>query len=292
MQNNNFSKEILEEFENFLLNNLPQSKSFHPIFEDALQNMLQAGGKRFRPMLLLSVVNAINPLLLKNSYDVALAVELLHTYSLIHDDLPAMDDADLRRGYPTLHKSYDEVTAILVGDALNTHAFNIIANAKLSNDSKIELIKILSNDGGIDGMIIGQAIDCYFENTPINLTKLEFLHLHKTGKLIAASLKMGAIISNLNIDIQENLYQFGLDIGLLFQIQDDIIDETQSDEIAGKTTSNDESKNSFVNLLGLDGAIKSADTLAKKCEESLNSLDENLKNGLNSLLLEYIYRHK
>ena len=287
MQNN-----LLAQFEEYLNNNLPTSKSFHPIFEKALQDMLHAGGKRFRPMLLLSVVNSTNPLLLKNSLSIALAIELLHTYSLIHDDLPAMDNADLRRGHPTLHKSFDEVTAILVGDALNTHSFNLIANAPLSSDIKIELIKVLSSDGGIDGMIIGQAIDCYFENTLLELEKLEFLHIHKTAKLIAGSLKMGAIISGLNKKIQDDLYSFGIDIGLLFQIQDDIIDETMSEEEAGKTTSNDEAKNSFVNLLGLSGAIKSADKLALKCENSLKNFDIELQNGLNLILERYLYRHK
>ena len=287
MQNNN----LLELFENYLNKNSLISNTFHPIFEDALNVMLKAGGKRFRPMLLLSIVNEIEPLLFKNALPVALAIEYLHTYSLIHDDLPSMDNADLRRGNPTLHKTYDEVTAILVGDALNTHSFNLIADAPLSSDVKIELIKSLSSDGGVDGMIIGQAIDCYFENKKLELNQLEFLHIHKTAKLIASSLKMGAIIVNLDIKIQDELYSFGIDIGLLFQIQDDIIDETATEEEAGKTTSNDSEKNSFVNLLGLDGAIKSANNLAKKCENSLNSFDDNIKNGLNNLLAHYLYRH-
>jgi len=288
LQNNS----LLEEFENYLNENLPKSDTFHPVFEQALSEMLTAGGKRFRPMLLLAIVEALQPLLKKNTMPVALGVEFLHTYSLIHDDLPSMDNADLRRGYPTLHKTYDEVTAILVGDALNTHAFSLIANAPLSNDVKIELIKVLSSDGGIDGMIIGQAIDCYFENQKLELSELEFLHIHKTAKLIAGSLKMGAIIANLDLQTQEKLYQFGIDIGLLFQIQDDIIDETQSEQEAGKTTSNDGAKNSFVNLLGLDGAIKSANELATKCENDLNSFDETLKESLIPLLSKYLYRHQ
>jgi len=283
---------LLKKFEDYLLNNLPISNSFHPIFQKALQDMLKAGGKRFRPMLLLSVVNSVNPLLFKNGLPIALAIELLHTYSLIHDDLPAMDNADLRRGHPTLHKSFDEVTAILVGDALNTHSFNLIANAPLSADIKIELIHTLSSDGGIDGMIIGQAIDCYFENKKLELNQLEFLHIHKTAKLIASSLKMGAIISSLDTKIQDKLYNFGIDIGLLFQIQDDIIDETLSEAEAGKTTSNDQAKNSFVNLLGLKGAINSADNLALKCENSLKSFDKNLQIGLSDILIKYLYRHK
>ena len=283
---------LLTQFEEYLKNNLPQSKSIHPHFETALSDMLNAGGKRFRPMLLLSVVKSKNSLLVNSSMPVALGIEMLHTYSLVHDDLPAMDDADLRRGFETLHKKYDEVTAILVGDALNTQSFNCIANAPLSNDVKIECINILSGDGGIDGMIIGQAIDCFFENQKLKLDELKFLHIHKTAKLIAASLKMGAVIANYEKNTQDKLYNFGIDVGLLFQIQDDILDETQSSEEAGKTTQNDEAKNSFVNLLGLEGAYKAANDLAKTCEDTLNSLDENLKNHLNALLLKYIYRHK
>jgi farnesyl diphosphate synthase len=286
------SNNLLEQFENYLLDNLPQSKSFHPIFEKALQEMLSAGGKRFRPMLLLSIVNAEQSLLLNNAMSVALGLELLHTYSLIHDDLPAMDNADLRRGYPTLHKTYDEVTAILVGDALNTHSFNLIANAPLSAETRIELVKILSSDGGIDGMIIGQAIDCYFENYRLALKELEFLHIHKTAKLIAASLKMGAVISGLDLKTQDRLYKFGIDIGLLFQIQDDIIDETASEEEAGKTTNNDMNKNSFINLIGLDESIRSANILALKCEKTMNSFDKNINNNLQPLLSKYLYRHK
>lgn len=286
------SKELLENFENYLNKNLPSCKTFHPIFEDALQDMLQAGGKRFRPMLILSIVNAIEPLLLKNAMPVALAVEYLHTYSLVHDDLPSMDNADLRRGHPTLHKTYDEVTAILVGDALNTHAFNLLANAPLSSDVKIELIRVLSSDGGINGMIIGQAIDCYFENQKLELSQLKFLHIHKTAKLIAGSLKMGAIVANLSLETQDKLYDFGVDIGLLFQIQDDIIDETATEEEAGKTTSNDGAKNSFVNLLGLDGAIKSADELSAKCQTTLDNFDDSIKNSLTDLLSIYLNRHK
>jgi len=292
LDKNSQMKNLLNEFEDYLLNNLPVSKTFHPYFEDALGDMLKAGGKRFRPMLLLSVIKSNKSLLIKNSMPVALGLEMLHTYSLVHDDLPSMDNADLRRGFETLHKKYDEVTAILVGDALNTEAFNQIANAPLSNDVKIDLVKCLATNGGINGMIIGQAIDCYFENQKLELSQLEYLHIHKTAKLIAASLKMGAIISEYDLQTQEKLFNFGIDLGLLFQIQDDIIDETLSDEEAGKTTQNDQAKNSFVNLLGLNGAIKAADELAFKCEEVLNTLDDNLKISLEELLLKYINRHK
>lgn len=285
-------KDLLNKFEDYLLSNLPTIKSFHPHFEEAMGDMLKAGGKRFRPMLLLSVVNSKKPLLVDNSLKVALAVEFLHTYSLIHDDLPSMDDADLRRGFQTLHIKYDEVTAILVGDALNSEAFNLIANASLHNDVKIELIKLLGHNGGLNGMIIGQAIDCFFEKQKIELEKLEFLHINKTAKLIAASLKMGAIIASYSEQTQDELYDFGIDLGLLFQIQDDIIDELESSEVAGKTTQNDSFKNSFVNLLGLKEAMNSADKLADKCLQNLNNFDKNLQDSLLELLTNYINRHK
>ncbi len=285
-------KNLLDSFEEYLLNNLPVSKSFHPYFEEALAEMLKAGGKRFRPMLLLSVVKSNKSLLLSNAMSVALGLEFLHTYSLIHDDLPSMDNADLRRGFQTLHKKYDEVTAILVGDALNTEAFNLVVNASLHNDIKVELIKCLATNGGINGMIIGQAIDCFFENQKLELNQLEYLHIHKTARLIAASLKMGAIISEYDIATQNKLYDFGIDLGLLFQIQDDIIDETCTSSEAGKTTQNDGAKNSFVNLLGLEGARSSADELSLKCINTLNTFESNLKNSLEELLLKYINRHK
>ena len=282
----------MNNFENFLKQNLIESESFHPHYEKSLNEMLLAGGKRFRPQLLLSVVKAYEPMLIDNANYPALAIEILHTYSLIHDDLPAMDNAKLRRGYPTLHTTYDEVTAILAGDALNTYAFEILSKAPLSNDTKISLIRELSENGGVNGMVLGQSIDCHFENTLLNLEELKFLHIHKTAKLIATSLKMGAIVVDLDIEKQKKLYNFGIDLGLLFQIQDDIIDETQTTQEAGKDTQNDGDKNSFVNLLGLEEALKEATKLAKKIENDLNNFDENLKIELSKILNKYLYRHK
>ena len=276
--------------EEFIKQNLIKAKSFHPHFEKALNEMLLAGGKRFRPKLLLAVVKAYNPLLIDNAKYAAFAIELIHTYSLIHDDLPSMDNASLRRGHPTLHITYDEVTAILVGDALNTYAFEVLSKAPLHNDVKVELIKILSENAGPNGMVLGQAIDCYFENEKLNLDELKFLHLNKTGKLIAASLKMGAIIVNKN-DLAEKLYDFGLKLGLLFQIQDDLLDLLDESK-TGKSSGIDINKNTFVTLLGEKEAIEKADKVAKEIEKELNSFDENLKKELKTLLERYLYRHK
>jgi farnesyl diphosphate synthase len=282
----------MQRFETYLKENLPQVPSFHPIYEDALGVMLEAGGKRFRPMLLLNIVDAYEPMLYNSALPVALALEMFHTYSLIHDDLPVMDNADLRRGHMTLHKRYDEVTAILTGDALNSDAFYLIAKAPLREDVKIKLVELLARDGGSRGMVLGQAIDCYFENKPLDLEQIKILHTNKTAKLIAVSLQMGGVIVGLEKKEQEALYAFGIDLGLLFQIQDDIIDETQSEEEAGKTTSNDGDKNSFVNLLGLEKSIEEADALAKDLQRQFENFDEKLQDALGVTVRKYLFRHK
>ena len=281
----------MQRFEQYLSNNLPQVPSFHPVYEDALGVMLSAGGKRFRPMLLLSIVDAYEPMLYDGALPVALALEMFHTYSLIHDDLPAMDDADLRRGNETLHKRYDEVTAILAGDALNTDAFLKISQAPLREDIKIKLVTLLAQNGGGEGMVLGQAIDCYFENKPLDIEQIKVLHTNKTAKLIAASLQMGAVIVGLDTKVQKALYDFGIDLGLLFQIQDDIIDETQSAEEAGKTTGNDGDKNSFVNLLGLEKTVEEADALAKDLQRRFETFDMKLQTALQPLITKYLNRH-
>ena len=282
----------MQRFETYLTENLPQVPSFHPVYEAALGDMLVAGGKRFRPMLLLNIVDVYEPMLYNSALPVALALEMFHTYSLIHDDLPAMDNADLRRGHQTLHKRYDEVTAILAGDALNSDAFYLIAKAPLRADVKIKLVELLARDGGSRGMVLGQAIDCYFENTPLTIDQVKELHKNKTAKLIAVSLQMGAVIVGLEPSVQQALYNFGIDLGLLFQIQDDIIDETQSEEEAGKTTGNDGDKNSFVTLLGIEETIAQADTLAKDLQGRFEDFDGKLQSALSPLMDTYLYRHQ
>ena len=289
------TKKLLARFENYLQNNIPNVSSFDNRFNDILEYSLSAKAKRFRPMLLLSVIKAYcDKKTLKKSFDIALAIECLHTYSLIHDDLPCMDDASLRRGVKTLHTKYDETSAVLAGDGLNTQAFYLISKSKFSNKIKNLLTLHLSSDGGINGMVIGQYIDCAYENTTLPLERLEFLHINKTAKLIASSLKMGAIIAKRSKKEQKALYDFGIKIGLLFQMQDDIIDETFSQAQAGKTINADGAKNSFVNLLGLKQAIIKTNALAKKCEKAINkfgAFDKDLEKELKNLLSDYLYRH-
>ena len=282
----------MQAFEQYLQDNLPTVETFHPIYEQALREMLLAGGKRFRPMLLLRVVEAYAPLLLESAMAPALALEMFHTYSLIHDDLPAMDDSPLRRGKPTLHTTYDQATAILAGDALNTHAFLLLARSAFREDVKIKLVEILAYNGGTEGMVLGQAIDLYFENTPLNIEQVKQLHSRKTAMLIAASLQMGAVIVGMERAEQDALYAFGMGLGLLFQIQDDIIDETQSSDEAGKVTGNDSDKNSFINLLGLEASIAQADTLATELEAQFHGFDERLQAALKPLIQQYLYRHQ
>ena len=271
-------------FLEYLESNLPSVESFHPHFNEALAWVLKAGGKHFRAQLVIGTAKAINPSC--DPYAAALAVELLHTYSLIHDDLPAMDNANLRRGVPTLHVKYDEVTAILAGDALNIAAFGVLANSNLPPQIAIKCIQVLSKNGGLDGMIIGQAIDCYFENKKLSLDELEFLHLHKTGALIAASMQIGAIVAGASDEESNDIYKAGLKLGLAFQIHDDIIDATSSSDKAGKPTNNDSSKNSFTNLLGVDKAIEARDELEKQIINQIQNQD--VKELVSNLINKYL----
>jgi farnesyl diphosphate synthase len=281
------NEKLLSAFESFLREKLPTISSFHPHFEKAYKEMFEAGGKRFRPLLLLNVVDSYEKELMKNAFHAALAVEMLHTYSLIHDDLPTFDDAPLRRGKQTLHVTYDEVTATLVGDALNSDSFLLLTTAPFADDVRVSLIKTLAQNGGGSGMVLGQAIDCFFEDSKLTLDELTFLHIHKTAKLIAASLKMGSIIVGLDLKKQNLLYDIGLKIGLLFQVQDDIIDATQTSEVAGKPTNNDEAKNSFTNLLGVDGASREKSRLILELNEDFSNLDEPLRVRLQEMIDTY-----
>lgn len=272
-----------EIFQNFLEKNLFNTKSFHPTFNDALNYMIK-GGKHFRAQLLLGVVEALNPAMLQKALDVALAIEIFHTYSLIHDDLPAMDNADLRRGIPSVHKKFDETTAILVGDALNTHAFYLIANSNLQDEIKVKCVKILSQNGGIGGMVLGQALDCYFEKQKLNFEELKFLHIHKTGALIASCMQLGGLIAT--NDDSFDLYEIGLKLGLAFQVNDDIIDATFTQKEAGKPVRNDTDKNSYTNLLGVEKAKEFLENL--KQEIKSQKIDEKLQILISNLIEKYL----
>lgn len=279
--------EILKNFESFLISQAPKIDSFHAHYENALWEMMLNGGKRFRPALLFCVVNALSPQLLKNAFLPALAIECIHTYSLIHDDLPCMDNASLRRGHETLHTKYNETLALLVGDGLNTYAFALIAKSRLDSHVRLAIIESLANNAGIGGMVLGQVLDCAFEDTKLSLEQLRTVHTHKTAKLIAASLQCGAIISGASSNLVSSLYEFGLELGIYFQLRDDIIDVCLEPHQAGKTTQNDAHKNSYVNLLGLEMA---KDEFRRQCtslKQKLAHFDVALCEQLEMLLGDY-----
>ncbi|PIE74177.1 MAG: geranyl transferase [Deltaproteobacteria bacterium] len=273
------------DFEGFISQNIPRIEGFLPHYQDAINHVLANGGKRFRPQSIFAVINAYAPHLLETSYPIAFAYEMMHTYSLIHDDLPAMDDAPLRRGKPTLHTMYDDATAILVGDALNTHSFALIASAQVSAEQKVEIVRSLSESAGINGMALGQMIDLHFEDKHLDLEQLRFLHTKKTGTLIASALEAGAIICSID---SKPFYSLGLDLGLMFQIQDDILDATKSSEDLGKPSGNDEHKNTFVSLLGLDGALDAKKQLAQKIIQDLSGFKREFADAIKELIAKYL----
>ena len=278
---------VLGDFERYLQEHSTKiMHSFHPNFEGAFWEMVQNGGKRFRPALLFCVVLAKRQKDISSAFQIALAIESLHTYSLIHDDLPAMDNASLRRNHPTLHTKYSEADAILCGDGLNTYAFYLIATANFSDKITRKLSESLAF-GGLK-MVLGQALDCHFENQTLPQKKLAFIHKNKTAKLIASSLEMGAIIAKLNKFERKKLYDFGITLGLFFQIRDDILDKTSTNE--GKSANIDENKNSYVNLLGLKGAQNALDSLKKTLLDALFSLDEKIAKNLYYLLNKYLLK--
>lgn len=279
--------EILNDFESFLIEQAPKIPSFHTHYESAIWEMMKNGGKRFRPALLFCIVNALSPQMIKNAFLPALSIECIHTYSLIHDDLPCIDNAALRRGHATLHTKYGETLALLVGDGLNTYAFWLLSQARLDSQICLKLIESLAANAGIGGMMLGQVLDCAFENTTLSLGQLKTIHLNKTAKLIATSLQCGAIIANASLELTSSLYDFGLELGVYFQLRDDIIDTCLNAEQAGKTTQNDAHKNSYVNLLGLDEAKAEFHRQKTQIQHKLKDFGNAIEYELNTLLQNY-----
>ena len=232
-------------------------------------------GKRVRPVLVYATGDAlgIDRVRLDGA---ACAVELIHAYSLVHDDLPAMDDDDLRRGRPTCHKAYDEPTAVLVGDALQSLAFQVLATdpaMAVPAQARLEMVEVLSRAAGSRGMAGGQALDPDAEGRSIDSVELENIHIHKTGALIRASVRMAATLGNAaDPGVRRSLDHYAKCVGLAFQVRDDILDVEGETAILGKTPGKDErqDKATYPALLGLDAAREKAALL---CEESLSALD-------------------
>jgi farnesyl diphosphate synthase len=241
---------------------------------EAMRYSAQAPGKRLRPFLVLASASLFG-VKAASALQVAAAIELVHTYSLIHDDLPAMDDSDLRRGRPTCHKVYDDATAILAGDGLLTMAFEVLADADTHGDPAVrcELISYMAKSAGAAGMVGGQMIDLQAEHDPtLDIGAITRLQRLKTGALIAFSCEAGAILGKASPETRKLLHNYAHDIGLAFQIADDLLDAEGTEEETGKSVARDAEagKATFVSILGLDGAKTQAKALV---DQALNHLE-------------------
>ena len=228
----------------------------HNDLKSALKYTLSAPGKRVRSVLALWCCELVAGRINRDAEIASMAIEMVHTYSLIHDDLPAMDDDDMRRGQPTCHKAFDEATAILAGDALLTLAFEILATKIEKPAVAVRLIRQLAQDAGADGMIAGQVADLNAEQTVGTEEILEYIHINKTAKMFRCAAAMGATCGRASQKQFDNLCEYGLNIGLAFQIADDILDETASSEQLGKTAGKDlkAAKCTYPAVVGVDKA--------------------------------------
>lgn len=249
--------------------NLPVS---HELITAILYSV-DCGGKRIRPLIFLDLLEGFGLELTDSHFDVAASLEMIHTGSLIHDDLPAMDNDDYRRGCLTNHKKFDEATAILAGDSLFLDPFDLLAQTELSAEIRVELIQALSHASGTFGMVGGQMLDMKGEGQELDLSQLAQIHEHKTGKLLTFPFVAAGIVAQQGLEVLDNLQEAGQLIGLAFQVRDDILDVTADFEALGKTPGKDvvAGKSTYPALLGLD---KSYDIL----EESLNKAEAIFQN--------------
>lgn len=272
-----------------MLRLLPDGASPAPRLAEAMTYAALGGGKRIRPILVYAACELAGGT--AEQADVpAAAIELLHTYSLVHDDLPAMDDDDLRRGRATCHRAYDEATAILAGDTLHTLAFELLASAgSFSASQRVALIRTLCRAAGAEGMAAGQMQDMLAEGQLLTLAALEEMHYLKTGRLITASLQLGLIASGReDVSLTSALNEYGDAIGLAFQVQDDILDVTGSAETLGKSSGADEKmgKSTFPGLIGLDASRQRARQL---CDQACAAIaDRAAADSILPALARYI----
>ena len=257
------------------IQNLFQNENIPGSLKSSMLYSLLAGGKRLRPILLIASYKTFQKDISK-TIKTALALELIHTYSLIHDDLPAMDDDDFRRGELTNHKKFNEATAILAGDALLTYSFELISNDQLLSDKeKVFIIQSLSKASGPEGMVAGQILDMEGEKKDLTLQELEIIHKNKTGALISFAIIAGAYLGGAKETQLEKLKEYAYYLGLIFQVQDDILDVIGDPDKIGKPVGSDacNEKSTYPNLLGLEGAKKQKEQYAIKAKEALLSAD-------------------
>lgn len=265
------------------------NQEFKPLYESMNYSLMQ-GGKRIRPILSKAVLEMLH----KDPADYKeflCAMECIHTYSLVHDDLPAMDNDDYRRGNLTNHKVYGEGLAILAGDGLLTYAFQLMtANNKASAQDKLDAIQCVAIAAGPEGMVGGQAVDMLSEDKHIPLEELKVLHRGKTGALFNASVELGLILGNADTVTRTALMEYANCLGLLFQITDDILDVTGTIEELGKTPGSDirQHKSTYVSLLGLEGAKEQASSVGKQAHEALNSVSYDT--SILAALIDYLLK--
>ena len=260
-------KSHIELIENRIMSFVPVAQTEYSVIEEAMRYSLESGGKRVRPVLALEFCRVLGGDVEK-ALPLAVAVEFIHTYSLIHDDLPCMDNDDFRRGKPASHKKYGEANALLAGDALLTHAFSSIASAELSAKQMIDAVRELSSYAGSNGMIGGQIIELEGENKSLDIESLFLMDKLKTSALITSACVLGCIAAD-KYEYIPSAVKFAENLGIAFQIIDDILDflegEDNSDIISGKST--------YVSLLGLDDARKQASAYTQKALDALGEID-------------------
>lgn len=292
---NRFIAECRQRVDSALQNLLPPVSGNGERLREAMRYSLFNGGKRVRPILVYASGRAVSNSLTKAQQDsldtIACALECIHAYSLVHDDLPAMDDDDLRRGKPTCHIAFDEATAILAGDALQTLAFELLSTAPYMDDAcKVALLQQLTRASGVHGMVLGQAIDLAAVNHQLDLAQLETMHRHKTGALISASVAMGAIACGADETQLAALNTYAAAIGLAFQVQDDILDVTTDTATLGKQQGADIARNkpTYVSLLGLEQARTKVQELHQQALLALAGFDERaqLLRALSAYIIE------
>ena len=255
-----------------------EAKQIAPRLVESILYSVHAGGKRIRPLLLLELLDAFHAPILEAHFQVAAALEMIHTGSLIHDDLPAMDNDDYRRGQLTNHKKFGEDLAILAGDSLFLDAFGCVAEADLPASIRVQLIALLSDASGTAGMVAGQVLDMEGEGASLNLDQLQVIHANKTGRLLAYPFQATGILLELEPAVATLLEEIGLHLGLAFQIRDDILDVTADFASLGKTPQKDlqAEKSTYPALLGLDGAQAYLDRELDVCEDLLDRISNQV----------------
>ena len=273
---------------------LPGAAQHPTSIHQAMRHRVFAGGKRLRPTLCLESARMICGSLPSGVEELGAALEMLHTYSLIHDDLPALDNDDLRRGRPTCHKAFGEAIAILAGDALQTQAYEVLARLRSPAEARVRIIaEIARGTGTIDGMIGGQVVDLEAEHRKPDVETLQYIHRAKTAALITASLVSGALYAGADDAAVASIRAFGQNIGLAFQIVDDVLDVTQTSEQLGKTAGKDTAaeKATYPALFGVEQSLKQADELVNSACTHLERFGERAKT-LNCLAHFLVERKK